>query len=259
MPVTVRHRVPLRRTLDAFYDDEEAYFTSARIVDWTLLRQEVCDVHPYDEFAYVLEGTLVMESGGQSVEVRAGEAAVVPAGSIGRYWTPGHVRMISLGGPNPEKAESTFFGARSLDDDSAPLAVDAAAAPAAVREAPPQRLPRVALPGASRHRFGDGPQSGAWDSLVLSEWHLREQEQVVTHPFHHFVFVIEGTLLAAADGRTTAAGAGTMLEISAGTRVRWTAPTSARMLEVDGPNPTAAPSVTGDVTALPAPGIQPAR
>ncbi|MGY1745553.1 cupin domain-containing protein [Blastococcus sp. SYSU D00695] len=249
MPVTVRPRVPLRRTLDAFYDDEESYFPSARIVDWTLLRQEACDVHPYDEFAYVLEGTLVMESAGRSVEVGPGQVGMVPEGSIGCYRTPGHVRMISLGGPNHTAGPSTFFGVRSID--AAPLTVDAASAPAAVREAPPELLERVELPGAApRYRFGHATATGAWDSLVLGEWELRAQQQEVTHPFVHFVFVLEGTLLGTSDGQTAAAGAGTMLEIAAGTTVRWGAPSFARVLEIDGPNRAGARSAVGEVTSL---------
>jgi quercetin dioxygenase-like cupin family protein len=252
MPVTARPRVPLRPTLDAFYDDEESYFGTARIVDWTLLRQEACDVHPYDEFAYVLEGTLVMESGGHDVRVQAGQAAMVPAGSIGRYWTPGHVRMISLGGPNPDGAPSTFFGARSLVDGSEPLVVDASHASAAVRAAPPVLLRRTEVPGGGRrYRFDSGIGTAqAWTSLVLGEWELRVQAQEVCHPFDHFVFVIEGTLLATADGRTTAAGAGTLLEISAGTPVRYAAPASARVLEIYGPNVAGASSEVGAVTPL---------
>src|SRR5688572_4670391 len=101
MTVTVCPRVALRPTLDAFYDDEETFFDTARIVDWTLIETETADVHPYDEFAYVLEGTMVITSAGESVSVGAGELAVVPAGSVGIYAAPSYSRTISLGGPNP--------------------------------------------------------------------------------------------------------------------------------------------------------------
>jgi ethanolamine utilization protein EutQ (cupin superfamily) len=248
MPVTVLPRRPLAPTLDAFYDSEEAFFGTARIVDWTLLRQETSDVHPYDEFAYVLEGELVMESGGASVTVTAGQVGMVPAGSIGRYWTPGFVRMISLGGPNPSAAPSTFFGFRPLDGP--PLEVDPAV-PTAVHEVPPALLHRVEVPAPNRrYRFESEPYGEAWSSLRFSEWELRAQQQVVSHPFDHFVFVIEGTLLTSTDGRTGAAGAGTMLHVSAGTQVRHAAPLSARVLEVDCANLAGASSDVDEPTAF---------
>jgi ethanolamine utilization protein EutQ (cupin superfamily) len=84
------------------------------MMEWELTAQEWVDEHPYDEFNYVLEGTLMVSCDGETVEVPAGSVVQVPAGSRGRYWAPEHARMLAVYGPNPNAEPSTIVGLRSL-------------------------------------------------------------------------------------------------------------------------------------------------
>jgi mannose-6-phosphate isomerase-like protein (cupin superfamily) len=86
------------------------------MTEWELTAQEWIDEHPHDEFNFVLEGTLVVECDGETVEVGAGQVVQVPAGSRGRYRAPQHARMLAVYGPNPDGARSTIVGLRALDD-----------------------------------------------------------------------------------------------------------------------------------------------
>ena len=68
---------------------------------WELSAAGWEDCHPHSETTVVLEGVLHVESAGTEVVLRAGDIAVVPAGSTGRYWAPEHARMVGIYGPNP--------------------------------------------------------------------------------------------------------------------------------------------------------------
>ncbi len=48
----------------------------------------------------MIEGQLFVESGGVTVEARAGDVVVVHAGSAGRYWTPTYARLLAIYGPS---------------------------------------------------------------------------------------------------------------------------------------------------------------
>lgn len=70
-------------------------------MEWQLTGEAWTDEHAHDEFAYVLEGQLFVESDGVTVEANPGDMVCVSAGSIGRYFAPKHARMLGIYGPNP--------------------------------------------------------------------------------------------------------------------------------------------------------------
>lgn len=72
------------------------------ISEWELVGEAWTDEHAHDEFAYVLEGQLFVESDGVTVEANQGDMVCVPAGSIGRYFAPKYARMLGIYGPNPD-------------------------------------------------------------------------------------------------------------------------------------------------------------
>jgi mannose-6-phosphate isomerase-like protein (cupin superfamily) len=90
-------------------------WSGVALMEWELTAQEWVDEHPHDEFNYVLDGTLVVECDGETVEVTAGQVVQVPAGSQGRYRAPRYARMLAVYGPNPDGARSTIVGLRDLD------------------------------------------------------------------------------------------------------------------------------------------------
>jgi uncharacterized cupin superfamily protein len=77
--------------------------------EWELTGQEWSDQHPHTEYVFVLEGCLLIESGGETVKCFPGDFAMVPANAVGRYWAPEHARMLSIYGPNPAAEPSRLI------------------------------------------------------------------------------------------------------------------------------------------------------
>ncbi|WP_433507689.1 cupin domain-containing protein [Pseudonocardia halophobica] len=87
---------------------------SVALIEWELTAQEWVDRHPHDEFNYVLEGTLVVECDGVTVEAPQGSVVHVPAGSTGHYrppTTPGCWRSTAPTptAPPPRSAASALW------------------------------------------------------------------------------------------------------------------------------------------------------
>ena len=76
---------------------------------WELRQSEHGDCHPHDEVNYVLEGTLIVDCDGESVEARPGDVVRVPAGRPAFYRAPDYARMVFVYGPNPEGLPPTTF------------------------------------------------------------------------------------------------------------------------------------------------------
>lgn len=76
-------------------------WTEPIISEWELSGEAWTDEHAHDEFAYVLEGQLFVESDGVTVEANQGDMVCVPSGAIGRYFAPIYARMLGIYGPNP--------------------------------------------------------------------------------------------------------------------------------------------------------------
>jgi uncharacterized cupin superfamily protein len=121
MPPTVYRRAALSGNPKdhRFVWSPSESWTSVRIGEWELTRQEWVDTHEHDEFNYVLEGTLMVTCDGETVEVPAGNVVHTPPGSTGRYWAPVYARMLVVYGPNPTGAPTIRGGVRSLGDDAA--------------------------------------------------------------------------------------------------------------------------------------------
>lgn len=77
--------------------------------EWELTASGWEDFHPHTETNFVLEGELHIESGGETVILKPGDAARVNPGQLGRYSAPVYARMVTIYGPNPEGAESHSF------------------------------------------------------------------------------------------------------------------------------------------------------
>lgn len=85
-------------------------WTQPVIMEWELTGESWTDEHAHDEYAYVLEGTLFVESGGVTVEAGVGDMVRVPAGAVGRYFAPDHARILGIYAPNPDGAPMKPLG-----------------------------------------------------------------------------------------------------------------------------------------------------
>ena len=88
-------------------------WNSVAITEWSLDNAEWTDSHPFDEINYVLEGTLTVESEGNTVTAEVGDTVIVTAGSIGCYRARGHARMLAIYAPNPDAQPSRTIGYRT--------------------------------------------------------------------------------------------------------------------------------------------------
>jgi mannose-6-phosphate isomerase-like protein (cupin superfamily) len=70
------------------------------LCEWELTAESWTDEHPHSEYNFVIEGQLFVESGGVTVEARAGDVVRVPAGTVGRYSAPKYARLLAIYGPS---------------------------------------------------------------------------------------------------------------------------------------------------------------
>lgn len=82
-------------------------WSSVLFSEWELTAASWTDEHVHDEFNYVIEGRLLVETGGVTIEAAAGDIVRIPAGATGRYWAPDYARMMSIYAPNPSGAKPT--------------------------------------------------------------------------------------------------------------------------------------------------------
>jgi mannose-6-phosphate isomerase-like protein (cupin superfamily) len=68
--------------------------------EWELRAESWTDEHPHNEYNFVIEGQLFVESGGVTVEAHAGDVVQVPAGAAGKYWAPKYARLLAIYGPS---------------------------------------------------------------------------------------------------------------------------------------------------------------
>jgi mannose-6-phosphate isomerase-like protein (cupin superfamily) len=78
----------------------EGGWSEPALFEWELTAESWTDQHPHSEYNFVIEGQLFVESGGVTVEARAGDVVRVPAGSVGRYWAPKYARLLAIYGPS---------------------------------------------------------------------------------------------------------------------------------------------------------------
>jgi mannose-6-phosphate isomerase-like protein (cupin superfamily) len=70
------------------------------IFEWELTAETWTDEHPHSEYNFVIEGELVVESGGVTVEAQAGDVVRVPPGAVGTYSAPRYARLLAIYGPS---------------------------------------------------------------------------------------------------------------------------------------------------------------
>ncbi len=85
------------------------------LFEWELTAESWSDQHPHSEYNFVLEGELMVESGGVTVEAHAGDVVRVPAGAVGRYWAPRYARLLAIYGPSKGEPSSRL-GYEKLDE-----------------------------------------------------------------------------------------------------------------------------------------------
>src|SRR5215472_4176170 len=85
------------------------------LFEWELTAESWTDQHPHSEYNFVIEGQLFVESGGVTVEARAGDVGRVPAGAVGKYWAPTYARLLAIYGPNEGKP-SRSLGYQKLNN-----------------------------------------------------------------------------------------------------------------------------------------------
>ncbi len=83
--------------------------------EWELCAQEWSDEHLHDEWVYVLDGVLHVESAGVAVVGTTGALIRVPSGSRGTYRAPVHARILSVYGPRPPHPADASGVLRDLD------------------------------------------------------------------------------------------------------------------------------------------------
>ena len=83
--------------------------------EWELRAESWTDQHPHTEYTFVIEGHVFIESGGVTVEARAGDVVCVPAGAVGRYWAPAYARLLAIYGPS-DGGPGGAVDYRKLDD-----------------------------------------------------------------------------------------------------------------------------------------------
>jgi mannose-6-phosphate isomerase-like protein (cupin superfamily) len=86
------------------------------LFEWELKGESWTDEHPHTEYNFVIEGQLFVESGGVTVEARAGDVVRVPAGAAGRYWAPTYARLLAIYGPS-NGGSSRSLGYQRLEED----------------------------------------------------------------------------------------------------------------------------------------------
>ena len=90
-------------------------WTQPVIMEWELTGESWTDEHAHDEYAYVLEGRLLVECDGVTVEATTGDMVRVPAGSLGRYSAPEYARILGVYAPNPEGVPVKRLGFEKID------------------------------------------------------------------------------------------------------------------------------------------------
>ena len=85
------------------------------LFEWELTGESWTDQHPHTEYNYVIEGQLFVEAGGVTVEAHAGDVVRVPAGAVGRYWSPRYARLLAIYGPSKGEP-SRHHGYERLSD-----------------------------------------------------------------------------------------------------------------------------------------------
>jgi mannose-6-phosphate isomerase-like protein (cupin superfamily) len=83
-------------------------WTEPALFEWELTGESWTDQHPHSEYNFVIEGQLFVESGGVTVEAQAGDVVQVPAGAVGRYWTPTYARLLAIYGPSNGNVSRTL-------------------------------------------------------------------------------------------------------------------------------------------------------
>lgn len=79
---------------------KEGGWTDPVLMVWELTGESWTDEHAHDEYAYVIEGQLFVESGGVTVEANEGDTVRVPTGTVGHYYAPKYARIFGVYGPN---------------------------------------------------------------------------------------------------------------------------------------------------------------
>jgi mannose-6-phosphate isomerase-like protein (cupin superfamily) len=70
------------------------------IGEWSLERAAWTDLHHHDEITVLIEGSLTVSTGEESVTLRPGDRVAVPAGHRARYEASRYARMLYIYGPS---------------------------------------------------------------------------------------------------------------------------------------------------------------
>lgn len=87
---------------------EKSSWSEPVLFEWELSAESWTDQHPHSEYNFVIEGQLFVASGGVTVEAHAGDVVRVPAGAVGRYWTPSYARLLAIYGPSNGEPSSSL-------------------------------------------------------------------------------------------------------------------------------------------------------
>jgi hypothetical protein len=88
------------------------------LFEWELTAESWTDEHPHSEYNFVIAGQLFVESGGVTVEAKAGDLVRVPARTVGRYWAPTYARLLAIYGPSKGEP-SKCLGYEKLNNSEA--------------------------------------------------------------------------------------------------------------------------------------------
>jgi hypothetical protein len=80
------------------------------------------------------------------------------------------------------------------------------------------------------------PVVGGWSEPAMFEWELNGESWTDEHPHSEYNFVIEGQLFMESGGVTVEAGAGDVVQVSAGAVGRYWSPGHVCLLAISGPS-----------------------
>jgi quercetin dioxygenase-like cupin family protein len=72
------------------------------IGEWSLDGAAWTDLHMHDEITILIDGSLTVSTGEESVTLRPGDRVAVPAGQRARYEARGYARMLFIYGPSDD-------------------------------------------------------------------------------------------------------------------------------------------------------------
>jgi quercetin dioxygenase-like cupin family protein len=203
-------------------------------------------LHSFEESFFVLAGEPVLRTGADALELEPGEGGLIPVGAGHSWEAPsGDARWIEMHAPGArDRAEgrADTFGAPA-PQPGPPVHFDP-------RDPRRRRLFRYEEGSTRHHGQGGGPTiemlvdrstEAELHTMFMVEFRPGGSIDLHDHPFEEAYFVLEGEVVAEAEGERLSLGAGDLLWTGVGCRhaFRNESTSPVRWLETQAPQPPA--------------------